>query len=47
MPGNRSSHAQDTILAADDSSVLISMLRSIAGQPGIGLSSLVEFNLRE
>jgi hypothetical protein len=38
---------QESIVRPDDAAVLFAMLRSIAGQPGIVLSTLVAFNLRE
>ncbi len=39
--------AQESILRPDDAAVLLSILRSITDQPGVALSTLVAFNLRD
>jgi hypothetical protein len=41
------SQPQHTIVSSEDATALFSMLRGITGQPGIVLSTLVAFNLRE
>jgi hypothetical protein len=41
------SKPQESIVKPEDAAALLSMLRGVVGQPGIALSSLVAFNLRE
>ena len=41
------SKPQESIVRPEDAAVLFSMLRGITAQPGIALSTLVAFNLRE